>query len=278
LKKILFVLILIALGLAYFLVREKINLPGKAQPVKPVRIVSKPKGPKIAIVIDDIGPENKKINEFLDLKVPLNFSIFPKERFSKEIAEMLESKKIPYLMHLPMEPEGYPKINPGKAALLVKMNKSEIKKMFLANLKTVGHPVGVNNHMGSRFTARRWQMYVILSELKDKNLFFFDSHTSTHTVGHFVARKIKEPCLTNDLFLDVTDDEEYMKNQFRFLIKLAKKNGYAIAICHIHKKNIIPAFKAMEPEFDEEGVQFVYLQDLLNVKKIPMKKRNKAGA
>ena len=275
-KKILFVLIVIALCLAFFLYKEKL-VNHFAPPPKKEIAVSSLKGPKIAIVVDDVGTDNKKIHEFLALNVPLNFSIFPKERYSKEMSELLDKKKIPYLMHLPMEPDGYPKVNPGKAALLVKMRKSEIKKMFLADLKTVGHPVGVNNHMGSRFTEQRYQMYILLSELKDKNLFFFDSRTSTHTVGPFIAKKIKEPFLKNDLFLDVTDDEEYMKNQFRFLMKLSKRNGYAIAICHIHKKNIIPAFKAMEPEFAKEGVQFVYLQDLLNVKKTQIKKTKKTG-
>ena len=199
-------------------------------------------GLRIAVVIDDVGYKDN-LGPFLDLGIPLTFAILPYEHFSKQIAAELSKKGMPYILHLPLEPEQYPKVDPGKAALLVKMTSQEIEKKFLSDLSAVPGVVGVNNHMGSRFTSNPEKMRVLLKLIKDKNLFFFDSATSTATKGGMVAREIGIPFEENSMFVDLKDDPVFMDKQFKAALRKIKRYGQCAVIGHIHKKYMPAAFK-----------------------------------
>ncbi|OGS20178.1 MAG: hypothetical protein A2252_11045 [Elusimicrobia bacterium RIFOXYA2_FULL_39_19] len=221
---------------------------------------------RLALVIDDLGYDEKKVEEFLSSGIPFSYSLFPKERYSKKIAALLQERKIPYLLHLSMEPKGYPKINPGKQALLLSMKKKEILAIVRDSLKAIGAPAGVNNHMGSAFTRERYGMHVLLSELKKQNVFFLDSVTAIDSSGEFLAKKINEPFVKNDLFLDVEDSTQATKAKCMQIVRIAKMNGSAVAIGHIHKKYLLSVLIEMQPVFEQEGIELVYLDKLLETK------------
>ena len=221
---------------------------------------------KIAVVIDDVGYKDN-LGPYLDLGIPLTFAILPYERFSKAIAAELAKKGVPYILHLPLEPEQYPKVNPGKAALLISMTDQEIKNKFLSDLAAVPGVKGVNNHMGSRFTSNPEKMRVLLKLIKEKDLFFFDSVTSTATKGAMVAREIGIPFEENSMFVDLKDEPEFMDKQFRAALKKAKKYGQCAVIGHIHKKALPAALRSAMALYKENGVEFVYLSDIVTVAK-----------
>ncbi|MFH1369131.1 MAG: divergent polysaccharide deacetylase family protein [Elusimicrobiota bacterium] len=223
----------------------------KAQPLK-----------KVAIVIDDLG-YTKNISGFLDLGVPITFAILPKEAYSKTLAGQLTKLKRPYILHMPLEPEGYPNINPGKAAILKSMTASEIKKIFNSNLESVPGVAGVSNHMGSAFSADADKMRVFLKLVKENKLFYFDSYTTPKSKAAQIAKELKMPFIQNRIFLDVEDDPAAVRKQLDLLLKQADTRGRSIAIGHIDKKNVVPALREYIPKFAEKGIEFVYLTDLL---------------
>ena len=57
------------------------------------------------------------------------------------------------MLHLPMEPNS--RSDPGPGALLVSLGEAELRQRVTAALDSFDGYVGVNNHMGSRFTASR---------------------------------------------------------------------------------------------------------------------------
>lgn len=215
----------------------------------------------VAIVIDDLGGK-KDLSEFLSLGIPLTFAIMPYERFSKANTQELTRLKMPYIMHLPLEPEAYPKIDPGKAALLVHMSKDEITKKFHADLAAVPGISGISNHMGSRFSADAEKMKLLLQLVKETKLFYFDSHTTPKSVAKKVARELGMPCAQNDFFLDVEDTAEFERKQLELLLKFATRHGSAIAIGHIQKKHLVSVIKEYIPRFKEAGIDFVYLTEM----------------
>ena len=223
---------------------------------------SQAKGKKVAIVIDDVG-YTKDISGFLGLGVPVTFAIMPREAHSKDVVKELKALNRPYILHLPMEPEKYPKVNPGAYALLKKMNPAQMRKMFEADLASVPGAVGINNHMGSAFTEDAAKMREFLTLVKEKNLFFLDSYTSVKTVGKKVADEVGVPALRNSIFLDLEDSPQAVRKQLDTLLKIVNKHGSAAAIGHIQHKNVIPALKEYIPKFQENGIEFVYLPDLM---------------
>ncbi|OGS19644.1 MAG: hypothetical protein A2219_00275 [Elusimicrobia bacterium RIFOXYA2_FULL_50_26] len=223
------------------------------------------KAKRAAIVIDDAGTMSD-ISAFLDLGVPLTFAILPAEHFSRKTASTLSARHMPYLMHLPLEPEGYPKVNPGKAALLTGMNSADLKKKFEANLATVPGISGVSNHMGSRFSADANKMKALLGLVKEKGLFYFDSYTTPKSAARAAARAVGLVELENEIFLDNEDSPDYIRAQLDRLFKRAGRRGTAIAIGHVHKKHLAAAIRENMPRFKNAGIEFVYLTDLVDRK------------
>ena len=223
---------------------------------------------KVAIVIDDLGYNRKKLDPFLELKIPLTFAILPQEAYSQSLAKELIAKNKEIILHLPLEPKNR-KENPGKHVLLTRMSNGEIREKFNQNLNTVPGVIGVNNHMGSKFTEDEKKMHTLLNEINKKNLFFFDSYTSRKTKGEKIAKKIGLPYLKNQVFLDIKTDQANIEKKFVELLSLAKKNGYAIGIGHIHSENTAPVLATILPRFqNDENIEFVRLSELLK----PLKK------
>jgi hypothetical protein len=222
---------------------------------------------RVAIVIDDIGYQPAKMLEpFINLNVPITFSIIPREKFSKENAMYLQQHKYPYLLHQPLEPIAWPKENPGKYAIMMSTPEADYDKILSGNLRSVINPVGVNNHMGSKFTGDKKKMKVLLSLIRKKNLFFFDSMTNMKSAAKTVAKELRMPILRNEVFLDAVDDEKKVQQEYDLLLKISAKKGAGIAIGHIHKKNTVLVLQKSVKQSVTKGYEFVFLSDLLRKK------------
>ena len=110
---------------------------------------------KIAILIDDIGYDPGALRRLLAIEAPLAFSVLPRIPHSRSSAEAVHRAGREVLLHLPMEPHGYPDRNPGAGLLFASMTAREIRKTLEEDMKSVPHAEGVNNHMGSKFMEER---------------------------------------------------------------------------------------------------------------------------
>jgi len=196
---------------------------------KPARVVDKP---KVAIIIDDLGYDPAIAERFLSLGAPVTFSILPHAPFSRKIARKAESRGIETMLHLPMEPDEYPQINPGPGALMSAMSPDEIIAQLKRNLDDVPTARGVNNHMGSRLTANSSQLYQVFSVLRQRDLYFIDSRTTPNSLCRPSARIFRLRFSERDVFLDHVQDPEFIRNQSLKLVEIAKIHGEAIGIAH----------------------------------------------
>jgi len=194
--------------------------------------------PKIAIIIDDIGYDKKTAMALSDLNPDITFSILPFAPFGKVISEKLYAKGLQLMLHLPMEPIQYPKVNPGPGAILSSMPPDILLDQLRKNIQDIPHIVGVNNHMGSRLTSSSDQMNQIFTILKKENLFFIDSRTAPKSQCKASARLLRLKFAQRDVFLDNFQDTAYIKGQFKKLIKRAEKHGSAIGIGHPYKATL----------------------------------------
>lgn len=162
---------------------------------------------RVAILIDDIGQDMGALHDLLAIDAPLSFAILPHLAHTAEADRTLYHLEREILLHLPMEPQSYPKELPGNGGLFVSMSDNEIRNQFRKDLAAVPHAIGVNNHMGSRFTEDEDKMTVIMTELKNKGLYFVDSRTVKDSKAREAADRIGVRFLARKIFID--NDQDY---------------------------------------------------------------------
>jgi polysaccharide deacetylase 2 family uncharacterized protein YibQ len=194
--------------------------------------------PKVGIIIDDLGYDSALANAFIGLDIPLTLSVLPFTPNSRAIAQMARQAGRETMLHLPMEPINYPSINPGDGVLLLSMDKETILEVLDDDLRQTPFIVGVNNHMGSRFTENEEKITIVLEELKKRNLYFVDSRTTSGTVAFKTAQKMAMKAAKRDIFLDNDLSEHALKIQMERLLSLARHKGQAIGIGHPHQETL----------------------------------------
>jgi polysaccharide deacetylase 2 family uncharacterized protein YibQ len=236
-----FILLLI-IAATFFLYKEFGKEHPKISPhiTKPAKksetFLPKTSRPKVAIIIDDLGPNKHAAEEVLDIKAPFTLSILPQQPYSAWVAEEGHRLGHDVIAHIPMEAEKSYKL--GEGGLYTWMTDKEITETLNKDILTVPHALGVSNHMGSAFTQDTRSMQILIAALKKKNLFFLDSLTSSKSVGYHLAAMHGITALNRDIFLDDSDDPAEIEKQWNKLINTANKKGYAVLLAHPRKNTL----------------------------------------
>ena len=186
---------------------------------------------RIALIIDDVGFSRRVIKPFMAIPADLTFSILPHLQFSNLLAHEIHSHGFEILLHQPMEPFD-PHVDPGPGAVYVRDRYERIETTLNHNIRAVPHAVGVNNHMGSRFTSSRREIRIALQAIKHQGLFFVDSLTSHRSCAYLTARHINLTTGRRDAFLDNTRHPADIIQRLYHLVDHALVTGAAIGIGH----------------------------------------------
>jgi polysaccharide deacetylase 2 family uncharacterized protein YibQ len=229
-------------------------------------VASKPRDrerPLVAIVIDDFGySRNGVVKGMLSLDLPLTIAVLPSLPYSTFALERAQEKGKCTILHLPMEPDE----DQGAdiAMVTTAMDDGEIERLVDRYVHSMPGIEGVNNHQGSRATADRRVMDVVLKKLDGYDLFFLDSLTSSKSVAYNAARELGVPAARNSMFLDDdTEDPEVVEQRIRRLVEKAQKRGRAVGIGHPQRWTL-EALKNSEAYLKNAGVELVFLSDLVD--------------
>jgi polysaccharide deacetylase 2 family uncharacterized protein YibQ len=160
------------------------------------------------------------------------------------------------MIHIPMQSKGWPERRMESNGLLVAMSETEITGRLEEFMNALPEAVGANNHTGSEFCEREDKMRPLLTALKGRGLFFIDSVTSPDTVGIRLAQELGIKSGRRHVFLDNNQNEAYIRGQLRQAVRLARKTGGAIVICHPHPTTIQTLTSAL-PELQKQGITLV---------------------
>jgi len=193
---------------------------------------------KIAIIIDDMGYSISALKKITSLKKPLTVSILPFSPYAKETAQIAYENGLEVMLHLPLESVNNQEKENPEGLILSGMSEEEVKKTLEENLFQVPYVKGVNNHMGSKITADEILMRSILKHIKEMNLFFIDSLTTSKSVAFRVAQEMEIPSARRHIFLDSISDENYIKGKMIELYRQAQQKGKAVGICHPYDETL----------------------------------------
>jgi polysaccharide deacetylase 2 family uncharacterized protein YibQ len=219
--------------------------------------------PRLALIIDDIGASLPHARAFLELNVPITFAILPRLPMTEESAHLIHNEGHEIMLHQPMEPRDRC-LSPGPGALYVGDEPNKISDTVEENISSIPFATGMNNHMGSRFTASPKEMFETLQVVKDRGLFFVDSLTTGDSKGYKTAKTLHLPATSRDVFLDNRVAVSAIMQQLQQLKGIALRHGQAVAIGHpfIETSRAIHLFvkglEQAEPQFD-----FVHISDML---------------
>ncbi len=191
---------------------------------------------KISILIDDFGDSRELARMLSSMDRNLNPSILPFRRYSKWTAEYFHSLGFETLLHIPMQPrngQGDPVcLRPG-------MNLIQISSFMKEILSQVPYVSGANNHQGSLYTSSRRDMELFMKVFSSTGLFFIDSRTSSRSVAFETALRFGVPAAKRDVFIDNVKNRRYIEKMLRLLVKVARRKGRAIGICHANRETLL---------------------------------------
>jgi len=218
--------------------------------------------PKIAIIIDDLGWQLAAAERAINLPGPVTCSVLPQTPRGSEIAVKAYNNGKDVLLHLPLQPMSrQAAADPG--GITLDMSRHRFAEIFAADLATVPHAVGINNHRGSLLTRHPGHMRWLMEEIGARDgLFFVDSYTTHLSVALSIAEESGIPARRRDVFLDTDASPESVAREFERLKKLARRRGAAIGIGHPYPTTLAFLEEAL-PELQAEGFQLVGIRELV---------------
>lgn len=224
--------------------------------------------PMIAIVIDDMGVDQKRSAEALSILPPMvTMAYLPYSRDLAAQTKEARDKGHELVLHLPMQPERRT-ANPGPHYLAAGMAPLDLHARIDKNLNAFEGYVAVNNHMGSKFTQSRDGLGVLMAALKDKNLMFLDSRTTPDSLAEQVAREHGLLTTHRDVFIDDDESAAAVWHSLAQTEGVAKRTGTAIAIGH-PKDVTLAALQKWIPALKDKGYDLVPLSQVIALRNIP---------
>jgi len=217
--------------------------------------------PRIAVIIDDIGYSRAVARLFLKPEIPITFAVLPRLQYSSDLAVELRCRGHEIMLHQPMEPYNS-EFDPGPGALYVGYDENQIAEIMNENIAGIPYAIGVNNHMGSRFTSSRKEIFETLNVVKQRNLFFVDSLTSSRSKAYRTALELHISAACRNIFLDNIVDESAIVNQLLKLRRHARVYGRAVGIGHPYPETAQAVDKFVN-SMNHRDISFVYASDIL---------------
>ena len=188
-------------------------------------------------IIDDMGVDRKRSAAISALPGPLTLSYLT---YADDLAGQTKAARAhghELMLHLPMEPING-KLDPGPNALTTGLSGAELERRIDWSLDRFSGYVGVNNHMGSRFTAFRPGMETVMRQLKPRGLMFLDSKTTKESVGEQVAQDQAVPAIVRHIFLDDDESIDAVRRRLAEAEAVARRQGFVVAIGHPHEATL----------------------------------------
>ena len=185
--------------------------------------------PKLVIIIDDVVSKSQK-DKILNIGYPITMAFLPPNGVQKESA--IIAQNLPFhMIHFPMQAsKNFKNIEIDTLNISDSYEKIEARVKKLRDLYP--NTTYTNNHTGSVFTENYEAMDKLFRALKKYNFIFVDSKTTPNSVAKELSIKYQMPYIVRDTFLDNDRSFTAIQNQLKDAIRVAKKQGFAIAIGH----------------------------------------------
>lgn len=188
-----------------------------------------PDQPKIVLMLGGMGL-NARLTERAISELPgdISFGFAPYGTNLQAQVNKARARGHEILLHLPLEPAGYPAINPGPNTLLSDQTPEENLASLRWNMTRFAGYSGITNYMGTRFLSSPDGLRPVLADVKKRGLVFLEdagvASSSTDAVARIVGLAVRK----GEIVIDANPDPENIADALQKLEDQAKRQGIAI--------------------------------------------------
>jgi polysaccharide deacetylase 2 family uncharacterized protein YibQ len=147
--------------------------------------------PKVALLIGGMGLNSALTAKAIaDLPADVSFAFAPYGEKLQRLVNKARAGGHEVFLQVPMEPFGYPTVNPGARTLLSSVDgNSNLENLTWFMGRFSGY-VGISNYMGARFAIDDAALRPVLAELKKRGLVFLDDGSLSAGLATQLGRDI----------------------------------------------------------------------------------------
>ena len=187
--------------------------------------------PKIALLIGGMGLNAEFTARAISALPPeVTFAFAPYGEALQDMIDRARTGGHEVMLHLPMEPFGYPGNNPGPRTLLASAKPEENMTSLSWLLSRFSGYTGVVNYLGARFTSDSPALEPVLRKLKDRGLVYLDDGSSSRSRSVEIADGMGLPARQARLVIDADGNFNAITDNLRQLETLAQSGGIVIGI------------------------------------------------
>ena len=155
------------------------------------------------------------------------------------------------VLQVPMEPERYPRVNPGPATLLVNMSPQRIETLTRRYLKEADGVVAMANLMGEFATQDETFMTAVYAALKRANMSFLHVQPAPRSVCRALAATQGIAYDVPDALIDgeaKREEEKALNKSWDAALEAARTRGHAIVMLRVTPTSAAWLDKALAPK------------------------------
>lgn len=219
------------------MVRLTVGLPMRAtHELDLVRLPRRPGAPvetrgRLAIVLYGFGDDARSADSSFVLPVPFCVALPPGRPDSRKVFRAAHAAGREVVLHLPLEPIDYPRVNPGPGTLLVTMSPAKITSALHHDIDQAAPVAAVANHMGSLATQDMTLMRSVFHELRRADLPFVHLMPVAGAVCKSLASEMGVPYSEPDMVLDGESrraDTRALDAQWKTALQRARARGTCV--------------------------------------------------
>lgn len=160
------------------------------------------------------------------------------------------------MMQIPLEPFGYPQVNPGRNTLISEDTPADNLDRLHWVLGRTTNYTGVVNYMGGRFLTDKTAMDPIMQDLANRGLLFLDDGSAARSVAADLALQKGTPFASADFAIDTEQSRGAILKKLDELERTARAKGFALGTGSAFNATI-SAVTSWIQEANKRGIEIV---------------------
>ncbi len=186
--------------------------------------------PKIAVLVTDVGLDAELAEKALQLPPEVSLALVPHLKKTARLGREARHNGHEFFLQVPMEPWGYPAVNPGPKTLLSSAPAEENRQRLLWLLGRATGYAGIVTYAGQKFLQAGEALSPVMHELKRRGLMAIDDGTAANSLLQPLGLVVSLPVLRADIRVPPGATPADARAAFDNARALAERKGVSLLV------------------------------------------------